>query len=70
MIGSGREDGGLYLMDMSAPSVPQAHQSSGSSVSNERLMRWHNRLGHPSFQMLRRLLPGLSESASNFKLKC
>lgn len=55
MIGSGREEGGLYYLhlDVASPNPSIACQSSVSA------QRWHSRLGHPSLRSSKLLVPGL-----------
>ena len=62
MIGSGREENGLYFLTphkVESNEMPRsAHHSLRETLSREAWL-WHQRLGHPSFSLLSHLFPSL-----------
>ena len=56
MIGVGRESQGLYHIDLPSTSV--------AYTSTEPAIIPHNRLGHPSFSKLQKIVPSLSHLSS------
>ncbi|KZV57550.1 Beta-galactosidase [Dorcoceras hygrometricum] len=70
MIGSAREDGGLYYFE-AHPSHRQAQQSSVEPHScPEDIMLVHRRLGHPSLSYLKLMFPSLFKNKSIVELSC
>ena len=60
--GNAKECDGLYYFNNDQNVNKQALVSSSGSVSVSnfnKIMLWHNRLGHPSFPYLKRLFPSL-----------
>ncbi|XP_057495256.1 retrovirus-related Pol polyprotein from transposon TNT 1-94 isoform X3 [Actinidia eriantha] len=72
-IGSGRKENGLYVLDLGVDSSKhhqQAHLTSLSDSSTEKILLWHHRLGHPSFYLLQYLFPSLLSNKNVSTLKC
>lgn len=72
-IGSGRKENGLYVLDLGVDSSKhhqQAHLTSLSDSSTEKILLWHHRLGHPSFYLLQHLFPSLLANKNVSTLKC
>ena len=72
MIGNAKLQDGLYYFADVESEDKIAHGCSGvssSSVRNEFFL-WHNRLGHPSFNYLQKLLPELSKKLDDSQLVC
>ncbi|KAK8951871.1 hypothetical protein KSP39_PZI004884 [Platanthera zijinensis] len=61
-LGSGRNVGGLYLLNQSSPSA----LSSTRSPTLDDLRRWHQRLGHPSPLYLTKLFPVFHQLFQSF----
>ena len=61
MIGSARMIEGLYYFDelSSSNKKTQSLSSTSSNFICEQIMRWHYRLGHPSFSYFKHLFPAL-----------
>ena len=61
-IGNAEEKRGLYYISMLGHSLEsRSHiRSSLSTISDSKIMLWHQRLGHPSFDYLKVLYPSLS----------
>ena len=77
MIGSAKESGGLYYLDIgSASQLPSKTISSCfesfSVLNNEddNIMVWHLRLGHPSFRYLKHLFPKIFHNKNFSSFKC
>ncbi|KAL5856724.1 hypothetical protein ACOSQ3_004182 [Xanthoceras sorbifolium] len=66
-IGSARVHDGLYYFETDLPKSGQAFVSGTDSVSvssNRDIMLWHHKLGHPSYNYLKRLFPSLFNKTS------
>lgn len=62
LIGNAKEISGLYYFEDGNDLRGQAQKTSTVSsfnFSDDEVMLWHRRLGHPSFKYLRRLFPTL-----------
>lgn len=67
MVGTAKEDGGLYYFENGEnvekqATIAESVSSSTSifpSASNKDVIMWHRRLGHPNFYYLERLFPDL-----------
>ena len=57
MIGSGKEEQGLYFLDVGDK---LAHHIAVSDNKAEDLHLWHRRVGYPSFSVLKHMFPSLS----------
>ncbi|KAJ7961715.1 Retrovirus-related Pol polyprotein from transposon TNT 1-94 [Quillaja saponaria] len=78
-IGYGKEQDGLYLLEY-GPSIlantvdtvasSQSLQSSASITSQQQLVQWHRRLGHPSFLVLGNMFPDLLKHCTMNNLLC
>lgn len=77
MIGSAKESGGLYYLDIGSASQlpPKTISSCFESFfvlnnNDDNVMLWHLRLGHPSFHYLKHLFPKLFYNKNLSLLKC
>ncbi|KAJ7972159.1 Retrovirus-related Pol polyprotein from transposon TNT 1-94 [Quillaja saponaria] len=78
-IGYGKEQDGLYLLEY-GPSIlantvdtvasSQSLQSSASITSQQQLVQWHRRLGHPSFFVLGNMFLDLFKHCTMNNLLC
>ncbi|KAJ7950679.1 Retrovirus-related Pol polyprotein from transposon TNT 1-94 [Quillaja saponaria] len=78
-IGYGKEQDGLYLLEY-GPSIlantvdtvasSQSLQSSAFITSQQQLVQWHRRLGHPSFLVLGNMFPDLLKHCTMNNLLC
>ncbi|KAJ7968090.1 Retrovirus-related Pol polyprotein from transposon TNT 1-94 [Quillaja saponaria] len=78
-IGYGKEQDGLYLLEY-GPSIlantvdtvasSQSLQSSASITSQQQLVQWHRRLGHPSFLVLGNMFTDLLKHCTMNNLLC
>ena len=69
MIGSGREENGLYLLE-SQDQQQVAHHTTQTRSTTGDIMLWHRRLGHPSFNLLKHLFPTLSSNQNVSIFRC
>lgn len=70
-IGSAKACSGLYYIDPFPPAqVNKAFVSSCLVSRNDDIMRWHYRLGHPSFSYLKYLFPKLFRNKHLSLFKC
>ena len=67
-IGSGREENGLYLLELQDRHQLANHSTLIDSMTGD-IMLWHRRLGHPSFGLLKYLFPSLvfNKTVSTFR---
>lgn len=72
MIGSAKlKDGLYYFVDEDSENKKAHGYSSVSSTSvMDQVILWHNRLGHPSFAYLQKLLPQLFNDIESSKFVC
>ncbi|XP_062095144.1 protein FAR1-RELATED SEQUENCE 11 isoform X2 [Humulus lupulus] len=71
MIGNAKACSGLYNFDLFPPAqVDNAFISGCISANNNDIIRWHYRLGHPSFSYLKYLFPKLFQNKDLSLLKC
>ncbi|KAJ8766765.1 hypothetical protein K2173_007832 [Erythroxylum novogranatense] len=72
MIGSAKLIDGLYYLVDDYLKNKEALVSSSirSTLAKEQILLWHNRLGHPNFSYLKRLLPHLFKFVDYLKLHC
>lgn len=71
-IGSAKACSGLYYFDVDLPSTElNKNIFLGCNVSSyDDIMRWHYRLGHPSFPYMKHLFPDFFHNKSLSKFKC
>ena len=73
-IGNARECGGLYLLEEGSQSnvsyVQRTCFKSISVSSDNEIILWHFRLGHPSFQYLKHLFPNLFQNKDPSMFQC
>lgn len=73
IIGNGREHEGLYYFEEEESKNKQALVSSCKSAfvsSDQEIMLWHCKLGHPSFSYLKNSFPLLYKNRNKEKKKC
>ena len=72
-IGNAKENNGLYYFEDGGNLCRQAQMTSLKSIcvsSDNEIMLWHYRLGHPNFQHLKYLFPKLFKNKNPFVLQC
>ncbi|GAV79109.1 gag_pre-integrs domain-containing protein, partial [Cephalotus follicularis] len=69
-IGSGKMDGGLYILDSVTPVAAQISRPVNSSAAESELLYWHLRLGHPPLRILSSLFPRLFNTCNPNNFIC
>ncbi|KAJ7954112.1 Retrovirus-related Pol polyprotein from transposon TNT 1-94 [Quillaja saponaria] len=76
ILGYGKEHNGLYLLENGLEILSkdntsgQALHSSSTTSSQQELVQWHRRLGHPSFLVLGNMFPNLIKQCTMSNLTC
>ncbi|KAJ7946112.1 Retrovirus-related Pol polyprotein from transposon TNT 1-94 [Quillaja saponaria] len=76
ILGYGKEHNGLYLLEYGLEILSkdntsgQALHSSSTTSSQQELVQWHHRLGHPSFLVLGNMFPNLIKQCTMSNLTC
>lgn len=73
MIGRAKEGGCFYTLEECPNLIHNNNKHEALcnfSLELDSVMRWHQRLGHPSFPYLKQLMPTLFQNKSHLSFKC
>jgi GAG-pre-integrase domain len=68
ILGRGTRRGKLYVME--DISEGRVHHVKSREITSYQIIKWHKRLGHPSFGYMRKLIPGIFEKCDKESFDC